>query len=135
MLPYIYHFISSFTPYVLAAGSVLLIITLGIYTIFPKLLNTYTRIMRHFAMSLLLAFTCLWPQQLFGQPNHPITCRITGNIAIKRFLSDSKTYFLLRSAKNTTNIISKCFRFFGSVPFPRRVQLHDRNELRDVEST
>ena len=74
----IYLFLS-FTPYVLAGGTVLLAITLGIYTKYPKLLNTYTRIMRHFALTLFLAFTCLWTQQIFDLQSHPLACKFIGN--------------------------------------------------------
>ena len=73
-----YLFIFRFTPYVLAVGTVFLAMTLGIYTKYPKLLNTYTRIMRHYAMTLFFAFTCLWPQQIYKPPTHPLVCKFCG---------------------------------------------------------
>ena len=46
-------------------GIILLAVTIGIYTMYPKLLNPYTRIMRHYAFALFLAFSSPWPQQVF----------------------------------------------------------------------
>ena len=67
-----------FTPYLLLVASLFLVLTIGIYTAYPKLLNNYTRIMRHFAFALFLAYTCLWPQQMFPASNDPFVCKMTG---------------------------------------------------------
>ena len=54
----------SWYPYVMLVTSVFLLATIGIYTYFQKLLNFYTRIMRHFAFSLFVSFVILSLNQM-----------------------------------------------------------------------
>ena len=54
----------SWYPYVMLVTSVFLLVTIAIYTYFQKLLNFYTRIMRHFAFSLFVAFVILSLNQM-----------------------------------------------------------------------
>ena len=77
---------NEFYPIIILLGTILLAVTIGIYTLYPKLLNPYTRMMRHFAFVLFLAFSILWPQKSFpGQKNpllnpliHPLLCKFVG---------------------------------------------------------
>jgi hypothetical protein len=72
-------FLSRFYPYILIASSICLFITLIIYTAYPKLLNHYTRIMRHFTLSMMLAFIILSINQLTPVANYSMNlCRLFG---------------------------------------------------------
>ena len=46
----------SFYPYILITSAVFLLLTYAVYTIWDKLLNPYTRLMRHFVLNLAAAF-------------------------------------------------------------------------------
>jgi type II secretory pathway component PulF len=48
-----------FYPYILLTSSVCLLVTWLVYTVYPKLQNHYTRIMRHFTFSMMTAFIIL----------------------------------------------------------------------------
>ena len=63
-LQFTFFIICSWYPYVMLVTSVFLLATIGIYTYFQKLLNFYTRIMRHFAFSLFVAFVILSLNQM-----------------------------------------------------------------------
>ena len=54
-------------PYVLSLSSVFLLLTVAIYTYFGQLLNHYTRIMRHFALNLFIAFVVLACNNLIAE--------------------------------------------------------------------
>lgn len=73
---------SSFYPHILIASSVCLFITLMIYTIFPKLLNHYTRLMRHYTLSMMCAFILLSINQLtYLGSFSPNLCKVSGEIS------------------------------------------------------
>ena len=63
-LQFTFFIICSWYPYVMLVTSVFLLTTIGIYTYFQKLLNFYTRIMRHFSFSLFVAFVILSLNQM-----------------------------------------------------------------------
>ena len=54
-----YFSFSRFYPYLLLTSSFFLFLTLIVYTFWSKLLTHYTRIMRHYTLSLFLAFIIL----------------------------------------------------------------------------
>ena len=72
-------------PYFLIASSIFLLITVAIYTWMHKLLNYYSRIMRHFAVSLFAAFIVLAIVKLTNK--HDVgwgPCKALGMTAIFR---------------------------------------------------
>ena len=91
-------------------SSFFLAITLLIYTIFPKLLTYYTRIMRHYTSNLMFAFIILAINQLksfYGDA--PVLCEFFGKwliclenfrlsqFSILTFLGFAIQYFFLTS--------------------------------------
>jgi len=50
-------------PYILLVNCLFLLITLMVYTLYPKLLNHYTRLMRHFVVAMLGAYLLLSTNQ------------------------------------------------------------------------
>ena len=68
-----------FYPYVLLTSTVFLLLTLIVYSYWSRLLNPYTRLMRHFALSMMLAFILLSINQLvaFGDISS-IVCAANG---------------------------------------------------------
>ncbi len=75
-----------FYPYVLLLSSLFLCATLIVYTAFPKLLNHYTRVMRHFTFTMMISFVNLAINQLVSLvDSNPIMCKVFGNYIITRF--------------------------------------------------
>ena len=64
------------------------LITLIIYTVFPNLLTPYSRLMRHFTVSIMLAFICMAIVQLATNLNEdsPKSCTFLGNMEISEYL-------------------------------------------------
>ena len=60
------------------------LITLIIYTVVPNLLTPYSRLLRHFTVSIMLAFICLAIGQLATNLNEdsPEFCTFLGNVVI-----------------------------------------------------
>ena len=46
-------------PYILIVSAIFMLITIVIYTVYPKLLNHYSRLMRQYSFSMMLAFSFL----------------------------------------------------------------------------
>ena len=46
-------------PYILIVSAIFMLITIVIYTAYPKLLNHYSRLMRQYSFSMMLAFSFL----------------------------------------------------------------------------
>ena len=83
-IPLLYYIqIIRWHAYLQLASSFLLLITVGIYTYFDKLLNFYSRIMRHFSISLFMAFMVLSLSQLLHKEivKNPL-CNVFGEICI-----------------------------------------------------
>jgi hypothetical protein len=59
-------------------SSIFLLATLIIYTAYPKLLNNYTRLMRHFTANLMCAFVILSVNQQVIMTNHEPLCSMSG---------------------------------------------------------
>ena len=82
---------SSWYPYILISSSLFLCLTIGIYTYFDKLLNFYTRIMRHFAIALLAAFIVLAIAQFLNMDTMGYAfCKASGKISFLFMLSGEK---------------------------------------------
>ena len=60
-------------------SSLFLLVTIAIYSYYSQLLNEYTRIMRHFAIALYVAFTFLAITNLGYGVIGDYFCRISGN--------------------------------------------------------
>ena len=84
---------NTFYPYVLMASSLFLLLTIIIYTYYSdKLLNFYTRVVRHFTFVLMICFLLLAIQKLWNRRlwdmntnlarKHPNFCEILGNFQI-----------------------------------------------------
>jgi hypothetical protein len=69
-----------FYPYILMVSCLFLLATLIIYTIWSKfLLNHYTRIVRHFTFSMMVAFIVLVINQMYSfSENYPTLCIFFG---------------------------------------------------------
>ena len=65
-----YIFIFRFYPYIMLISCVFLLVTLLIYSIVPGLLNHYTRIMRHFVATILIAFLIMVVNQMEYKDGH-----------------------------------------------------------------
>ena len=65
-------------------SALLTLITLIIYTVVPNLLTPYSRLMRHFTVSIMMAFICMAIVQLATNLNEdsPEFCTFLGNMAI-----------------------------------------------------
>lgn len=71
---------SRFYPYIMLLSCLFLLITLIIYSAIPKLLNHYTRIMRHYVVTIMVAFLILAIQNLIGKldKTSPGACKFLG---------------------------------------------------------
>ena len=82
-----------FYPYILITSAVFLLLTLIVYSFWSRLLNPYTRLMRHFALSMMLAFILLSVNQMvaFGDISSAV-CAINGwrFILVRHDSSDSE---------------------------------------------
>ena len=74
------------------------LITLIIYTVVPNLLTPYSRLMRHFTVSIMLAFICMAIVQLATNLNEdsPEFCTFLGNMAINIGCGDSSSWKLMK---------------------------------------
>ena len=71
---------SRFYPYIMLLSCLFLLITLIIYSAIPKLLNHYTRLMRHYVVTIMVAFVVLAIQNLVGNltETEPGACKFYG---------------------------------------------------------
>ena len=69
-----------FYPYILIVSCLFLLATLIIYSVIPKLLNHYTRLMRHYVVSIMVAFLTLATTNLEGDihETNPGLCKFLG---------------------------------------------------------
>ena len=69
-----------FYPYILIVSCLFLLATLIIYSVIPKLLNHYTRLMRHYVVSIMVAFLTLATTNLEGDIHrtNPGLCKFLG---------------------------------------------------------
>ena len=79
-----FFFLYRFYPYIMLISALFPLITLIIYTVVPNLLTPYSRLMRHFTVSIMMAFICLAIVQLATNLNRnsPKFCTFLGNMAI-----------------------------------------------------
>ena len=75
-----FHIFFRFYPYIMLISCVLLLATLVIYSaIVPKLLNHYTRLMRHYVVAIMMAFSCMSINHLMkGLTRNPGPCKLLG---------------------------------------------------------
>lgn len=77
-----------FYPYILISSTVFLAITLVVYTVFNRLQNVYTLLMRHFAGNMMLAFILLAINQLVTFGNISLSlCKLNGFLQQYFFLT------------------------------------------------
>ena len=71
-----------FYPYIQLISCVLLLATLVVYSVVPKLLNSYTSLMRHYVFNILIAFLVLaifkLVKQKQSEPVNPSICTFIG---------------------------------------------------------
>ena len=77
---YLYIFNSrNFFPYILILSCIFLLATFIIYTVVPNLLNKYTRLRRHYVITIMIAFIIIAINNFVGtQEIHPIFCKLFG---------------------------------------------------------
>ena len=59
VITFFYSPIFRFYPYIQLISCILLLVTLVVYSVVPKLLNPYTSLMRHYVFNILIAFLVL----------------------------------------------------------------------------
>ena len=74
-----------FYPYIMLVSCMLLLVTLVMYSAIPKLLNHYTRLMRHYVVAIMMAFSCMAVSHLKEDltNTNPGACKFLG---IEEFL-------------------------------------------------
>ena len=110
---------SRFYPYLLLTSSFFLFLTLLLYTIWPKLLTHYTRIMRHYTLSLFLAFVILAINQFH---------------TLKEFnlglcIACGEHYFMNNYSLNFKTIKMICFRLLNTIFLSGFICTYDCNQL------
>ena len=106
---------NTFYPYVLITSSFFLLLTIIIYTYYSdKLLNFYTRVVRHFTFVLmicflLLAITKLWNRKLWDMNTNlaekfPVLCEILGKVIFSIFSIIHIILAFLQESFNTTHL-------------------------------
>ena len=134
--------ITRWYPYVLITSSLFLLLTVGIYSYYDKLLNYITRIMRHFAISLFISFILL-SLNLMHFAVEPVDdigrtlCKISGEINIDlKYNQGIRSYLYVTG--NCKVVFELCLILFAdrcldTIFLLGRVHLHDCNELGNLE--
>ena len=91
---YLYIFNSrNFFPYILILSCIFLLATFIIYTVVPNLLNKYTRLRRHYVITIMIAFIIIAINNFVGtQEIHPIFCKLFGKYSF--LIYQKKKYFI-----------------------------------------
>ena len=84
----------NFFPYILILSCIFLLATFIIYTVVPNLLNKYTRLRRHYVITIMVAFIIIAINNFVGtQEIHPIFCKLFGkysfNLSKKKIITQT----------------------------------------------
>ena len=125
-----YQFHFSWYSYILLTSSLFLLVTIAIYSYYSQLLNEYTRIMRHFAIALYVAFTFLAITNLGYGVIGDYFCRISGKKPIwVPIIIKNKIWNTYKPSTEKWFLLGKIiFRFLDSILFLGGIYIDDYHE-------
>ena len=115
---YTYLICFRFYPYIMLTSCIFLVVTVIVYSVVPKLLNSYSKLMLHYSTSLMLGLLCMAIIQL-GNNWHekPKSCSFLGKCV---YICDSEL-------ERFDAYKSFYFRFYHSIFLYKFVYLHECN--------
>ena len=131
---HIFTFKHRYYPIVLITSSIFLSVTFCIYTAKKQLLDHLTRIMRHYAFNMLVAFLVLSINQAFDiKESSEVGCVIIGNLLNLLYKKSEKIIVYYQHTGVVWIILFfNYYRYLATILFPCCVHLHDNHELRNI---